>query len=157
MGVANGLNLTSEINRTKVFECPKCKETIDAAETKCRFCGAAIDAEAAEKAAEVMARVNQACSDASYLRIAAVATLVFLGMMFLPFFSWYGTWGFYILVLAVPVMAIRWWGRFFRIETEDHDFIRARRTVAVISLLVFFPFIRILMGIAAGVYGIFAR
>ncbi len=155
--MADGLSLTSEIHRTRVFECPQCKETIDAAEKQCRFCGAAIDAEAAEKAAAVMARVNQACSDASYLRVAAVATLVFLGLMFLPFFSWYGTWGFYILVVAVPVMAMRWWARFFRIETDDHDFIRARRTVAVISLLVFFPFVRLLLGIVAGVYGMFAR
>ncbi len=155
--MADELSLTSEIHRTRVFECPQCKETIDAAQKQCRFCGTSIDAEAAGKAAELMARVNQACSDAGYLRIAAVATLVFLGMMFLPFFSWYGTWGFYILVVAVPVMAIRWWRRFFRIETEDHDFIRARRTVAVISLLVFFPFVRLLLGIAAGVYGMFAR
>jgi hypothetical protein len=155
--MGSDFSLTSEIYKTRVFECPQCKETIDAAQKQCRFCGAPIDAEAAAKAAEVMARVNQACSDASYLRIAAVATLVFLGMMFLPFLSWYGTWGFYILVVAVPVMAIRWWGRFFRIETEDHDFIRARRVVAVISLLVFFPFVRILLGVAAGVYGLFAR
>ena len=118
-----------------IFECPNCKETIDSAQTHCRFCSVAIDPGVAEKAAKTMARVNQACSDASYMKTAAVALLVFFGMMLIPLLSWYGTWGCLILFIAVLVMALRWWIRFGIIETDDSDFVRARRTVAVISLL----------------------
>jgi hypothetical protein len=143
--MANSLSLTSDINRPR--------ETIDTMQTECRFCGAQIDAAEAEKAAELMARVNQACSDASYLRIAAIAILVFLGMMLVPFLSWYGMWSFYFLIFAVPVMAVRWWVRFGFINADDSDFVRGRLTVAVISLLVLFPLIRVLASLFTGIFG----
>jgi hypothetical protein len=140
-----------------IFECPNCKETIDSAQTHCRFCAAAIDPGVAEKAAKTMARVNQACSDASYMKTAAVALLVFFGMMFVPLVSWYGTWGCLILFIAVAVMAVRWWIRFGIIETDDSDFVRARRTVGVISLLLFFPVIRFASVLVAGLFGLGGR
>jgi hypothetical protein len=85
--VANSLSLTSTSTNAGIFECPVCKRTIDASSTKCRFCSATIDPAAAELAAEKMAKVNQACSDASFLRTMALAILAFLGFMFVPFLS----------------------------------------------------------------------
>jgi hypothetical protein len=75
--MANSLSLTSASNNAGIFECPVCKQTIDASSTKCRFCSAAIDPAAAEAAAEKMAKVNQAFSDASFLRTMALSIFVF--------------------------------------------------------------------------------
>ena len=140
-----------------IFECPNCKETIDSAARQCRFCSAPIDPGVAEKAAKTLAKVNQACSDASFMRTAAIALLAFFGMMFVPLVSWYGTWGCLILFVAVLVMVVRWWLRFWHIETEDDDFIRARRTVAVISALLFFPVIRFVSVLAIALFGLGAH
>lgn len=63
-----------------IFECPACKETIDAKAETCRFCGVAVDHESAHKAAALMAKVNQACSDASYMKSTALALPVFFAL-----------------------------------------------------------------------------
>ena len=55
-----------------IFECPNCKQTIDTSADVCRFCGAKVDHEAAQTAAHLLAKVDQACSDASILRYASV-------------------------------------------------------------------------------------
>ena len=111
----------------------------------------------AEKAAKTLARVNQACSDASFMRTAAIALLGTFAMMFVPLVSWYGTWGCLILFVAVLVMVLRLWLRFWSIETEDEDFVRARRTVAVISALLFFPVIRFVSVLAIALFGVGTR
>ena len=48
------------------------------------FLSCCLDAQAAEAAAEVMARVNQSCSDASYLKVMAIAILVAFVLSFVP-------------------------------------------------------------------------
>jgi hypothetical protein len=93
--MANSLSLTSSNNNAGIFECPNCKQTIDASSTQCRFCSAAIDPVAAEAAAEKMSKVNQACSDASFLRTMAISIFVFLGLIFVPFLTWLGMLGSY--------------------------------------------------------------
>jgi hypothetical protein len=118
-----------------VLQCPNCKETIDASSQQCRFCSAAIDPAAAEAAAQVMARVNQACSDSSFLKTAVVTMLIFLGVMFVPFLGLLGVVGFYFLTFAVPVLSIRWWVRFGHIQCDDPDFIRAKRTMLIVTSL----------------------
>jgi hypothetical protein len=55
-----------------------------------------------------MERVNQACSDASYLEIAFVCGLVFLAMALVPFMGLLGIAGYYFLLIAIPVWTIRW-------------------------------------------------
>jgi hypothetical protein len=112
--MANSLSLTSSNNNAGIFECPNCKQTIDASSTQCRFCSAAIDPVAAEAAAEKMSKVNQAC---------------------VPFLTWLGMLGSYFLALAVPFMSVRWWVKFHSIRVDDRDFNRAKTTVIVISVL----------------------
>ena len=133
--MANSLSLTSTSSNAGIFECPVCKQTIDAASTKCRFCAAAIDPATAEAAAEKMAKVNQACSDASFLRTMAISILVFFGVMFIPFMTWLGICGYYFLVFAVPFMSIRWWIKFGALLADDRDFKHARTTVIAVSVL----------------------
>ena len=80
----------------RVLQCPNCKETIDASSEQCRFCSVAIDPIAAERAADVMAKVNQACSDASFLRTAAGAILVAFVFRFLPIVGGLGNLAFLV-------------------------------------------------------------
>ncbi|MFY9855379.1 MAG: hypothetical protein WAK26_16025 [Terracidiphilus sp.] len=123
-------------DQARVFQCPNCKETIDTSAQQCRFCSAAIDPGAAEAAADAMARVNQACSDASYLKVMGVSVPIFLVLIFIPFAGWLGIVGYYFLIFATPVMALRWWMKFRRIATDDREFGRARRTVIIVGALV---------------------
>ena len=74
--MADGLIFDGPSENLDVFECPNCKQTIDTSADVCRFCGAKVDHEAAQKAAHLLARVDQACSDASFLRNAAVTAFL---------------------------------------------------------------------------------
>jgi len=133
--MASKLSLTVASENAGIIECPNCKQTIDVTASQCRFCSAPIDPAAALVAAEKMARVNLACSDASFLRTAAISLLVFLGIMFIPFMGLLGICGYYFLALAVPFLSIRWWVRFHSIREDDPDFKRARTTVIVVSIV----------------------
>ena len=119
-----------------IFECPNCKETIDTRAETCRFCGMKVDHEAARKAAVVMAKVNQACSDASYMRSTALTLPVFFVLQFVPFISSLGRIGFYGITLITPFWALRWWLRYGAIETDDADFRGARNRVKWIGIIV---------------------
>lgn len=131
--MANGLSITFGLNETKIFECPNCKQTIDTSAPQCRFCSALIDPEAAQSAASTMARINRACSDASYLKIAAGALPVFIVLIFVPFLTWLGGFGSLFLLYAIPIGAVVWGIRFWSIKTEDPDFRRAKRTVLTVG------------------------
>jgi hypothetical protein len=137
--MGNSLSLTSSSSSAGIFECPVCRQTIDASSTQCRFCSTVIDPAVAEAATEKMARVNQACSDASFLRTMAVAFLAFIGAMFIPFMGLLGLAGYWFLMFAVPFMTIRWWVKFHAIRADDSDFKRARITVIVVSVLGVLP------------------
>ena len=121
-------------DHARVFQCPVCKETIDTSAQLCRFCSATIDAGAAEAAAEAMAKVNQACSDASYLKVMALAILVSFALSFAPIVGFLGYCGLIFLLFAVPVMVVRWWVKFGKIQSNEADFSRARGTVIAISV-----------------------
>jgi hypothetical protein len=71
----------------------------------------------------------------------AISILVFLGVMFISFLSPAGICGYYFLMFAVPIMAIRWWIRFHAIRADDRDFKRARTTVTIISALCLLPLV----------------
>jgi len=137
--MAKNLSLTGASEQCGVFECPNCKQTIDVSALQCRYCSVTIDSSAAQAAAESMSKINQACSDASFLRTASISIFAFFGMMFVPFFGLLGICGYYFVLFAVPFLAIRWWLRFHGIRTDDHDFRRARTTVIVISALYTLP------------------
>lgn len=138
-----------------IFECPQCKETIDLSADSCRFCGTKVDREAAEKAALVMKKINQACSDSSYMMSSALAIPLFFLLRFLPFFSMVGTVGFIVLLIVLPAWALRWGIKFSSITTDDKDFIRARKNVKMIGItatvllvfLVITPFVVAMLGV----------
>jgi len=150
-GVEGSMSVFDEV---RVFQCPNCNETIDASAQQCRFCSAPVDARAAQAAADVMVKVNQACSDASYLKTAGGAILVAFVFRFVPIVSGLGSLAFLVLLVAVPAMAIRWWIKFSGIVTDETDFHRARRTVAAIGIPVSLVLVIVLLLFVVGIRSI---
>jgi hypothetical protein len=111
----------------QTFPCPNCNEIINDAMEKCPHCSAPVDRQAAAAAGELQSKVNQACSDASYVRTAAFVVWVFLGLSFIPIIPLVG-WGFLFTFVAVLVMIIRWQVKFGGIQTKDPDYPRAKRS-----------------------------
>lgn len=122
------------LHRTSTFACPSCTEIIDAEATCCRYCAAVIDPQTAHAAAEVQDKVNQACSDASYIKITALAMWSFLIASLIPFLPLV-YFGFLFTTVATIVMTIRWQLRFGNLVTYDPDFVRAERNRKTALLL----------------------
>jgi hypothetical protein len=145
--MADGLTIDGPSRQLDVFECPHCKETIDVSADVCRFCGAKVDHEAAAKAAELLATVDQACSDASYLRNTAAIGLTLAGGAFYTILragsrhsgiiDQFGfqniLLGFSVLVMVVaspfPFWSLRWWSKYAKLTSDDDEFQSARATV----------------------------
>lgn len=141
--MADGLTFDGPSEDLDVFECPHCKQTIDTSADVCRFCGAKVDHEAAQKAAHLLAIVDQACSDASVLRNTAVtAFLLVLGVVYallrasrlvLLIGFQNEVLGLCALVLILstpfPIWSLRWWTKFANLTSDDEDFRDSRVTV----------------------------
>jgi len=125
----------------QTFPCPNCGEIINDSMQTCRFCSAPIDPQVASAAAELQSRVNRACSDASFLRTAALAMFGLLALSIVPFISLITYLGFIITFFVVLVLIIRWQIKFGRLQTNDADYARSKRmrTVALILWLVAIP------------------
>ena len=134
--MSDGFTIGAAMGAPTIFSCPSCNETIDSSADACRFCGAAVDHAQAIKAAEILAKVNQACSDASYLRSTALVYPGFFVLRFVPFVSMLGTVGFFGLTFALPIWALRWWLKFAKLDTGDPEFRKARTTVRAVGILV---------------------
>lgn len=145
--MADAINFDGQTADLDVCDCPKCGQTIDASADVCRFCGAKIDHEAAQKAAHLLARVDVACSDASYLRSTVVIVLILLGGVvfallrqprFFVLFGFENTLlGFCVLVLLVsspfPLWTLRWWRKYAALTSDDDDFQSARKVIKSIG------------------------
>lgn len=116
----------------RTFRCPNCNEMISEQATQCRFCSLAIDPGVAELIAGRQEKVNEACSDASYLRRTAMAMYVFLGFALVFTFAY---WGFLITFWTGLVMMIRWQVKFGELITNDPDYAKARRSKTISLLL----------------------
>jgi len=108
--------------------------------TQCRFCSVPVDPGIAAIVAEKQEKTNQACNDASFLRTAAMAMLVFLGVSFIPLIP-FAYWGFLITFVVVVVLLIRWQVKFGSLITSDKDYQKAKRSrnVALILLVLAAP------------------
>ncbi len=152
--MSDGFTIGAASYASTLFPCPNCKETIDSTTDSCRFCGQKVDHEAAQAAAQLLSKINQACSDASYLKSSAFALPVFFVLRFLPIISMLGVIGFIGLTVGIPVWALRWWLKFGGITTDDAEFLRARTTVRLAGiivsiLLVLFVIVPFLIGLLA--------
>jgi hypothetical protein len=100
----------------------------------CAYCGTPVDSAAAATAADNFARVNQSISDASYLKIMAGCAGTFFLIIFVPFLSLLGLFGFRFLEIAIPLMAIRWWVKYRTLTSPDPEFRRARRIALLVGI-----------------------
>ena len=149
--------ILSVFDPVRLLQCPSCKETIDASSQQCRFCLTRIDPVAAQAAADVMAKVNQACSDASFVKTTAWAILVAFAFRFVPIVSGLGSVAFLALLVAVPAMSIRWWVKFAGIATDDSEFRRAKRTVAAIAIPITVVLLAVVILFAVGIVSVLGR
>lgn len=120
----------------RTFPCPNCKEIINDSMTQCRFCSVPVDPNVAQLIADRQEKANHAYSDASYLRTAAIAMYVFLGLSMVPFLP-IVSWGVLIIFIIVIVLLIRWQVRYSGLITDDADFKGARRSwlISLVMLL----------------------
>ena len=115
------------IANPRTFRCPNCNEMINDSMTQCRYCSVPVDPAVAQLIGERQEKANQSYSDASFLRTAAVAMYVFMGLSFIPFLPVVG-WGFLAIFILVLVLLIRWQVKFGRLVTNDADYLKARRS-----------------------------
>jgi Ca2+/Na+ antiporter len=103
--------------------------------TTCKFCSVAVDPGIAALVAERQEKANQAYSDASYLRNAAVGMFVFLsvGLLFTL-----GYVGFLVTFTLTIVLLIRWQMKFGDLLTNDPDYVQAKRSRNIAALLLVF-------------------
>lgn len=119
----------------RVFPCPHCKEFINTSLSECKFCGTAVDYEAAQRAAEIQEQTAKACSDANYLKVTARTMPIFYLVSWVPIVGGSAGWGFLFLLFAVPIMGALWWSRHRTIPTTDPDYKVAKRSVWI-SLII---------------------
>jgi Ca2+/Na+ antiporter len=128
------------ISNPRTFPCPNCNEIINDSMTQCRYCSVPVDPGVAQLIAERQEKANQAYSDASYLRTAAIAMYVFMGLSFIPFIPLVG-WAFLGTFVVVVVLLIRWQVKFGGLQTSDADYKAARKSwiVSLVLLIVAVP------------------
>jgi hypothetical protein len=111
----------------RTFRCPNCSEMINDSMTQCRYCSVPVDPAVAALIADRQAKANHSYSDASFLRTAAFAMYVFLGLSWtglLPFVFFFG---FLVTFFVVLILLIRWQMRYASLITDDPDYKSARR------------------------------
>lgn len=125
---------TTFVDKTRVFPCPNCREIISTAMSHCRYCGVAVDPDKAQAAAAIQDKVGQACSDANYAKIMARALPVLYLIGWIPLLG-VASWGFMFLLVAIPVMLIRWWRKYNALQTGDPDYEQAK-TDTIVALVI---------------------
>jgi len=125
-------------NIPRTFRCPNCNEMINDSMSHCKYCGVEIDPGIASLIADRQEKANQAYSDASYLRNAAVAMFVFLAVGLVLTIGYLG---FVITFLITLVLLVRWQFKFSDLLTNDPDYVKAKRSrnVAAVLLAVAVP------------------
>jgi hypothetical protein len=123
------------LTQPQTFPCPNCNEIINDSVRTCRYCSATVDPQAAAAGAANQSRVNRACSDASFLRTAAVAMFGLLAFSLLPFISNVMYLGSIVTFFLVLILIIRWQINFGRLKTSDPDYQRAKRLRSIAMLL----------------------
>lgn len=123
------------LSQPQVFQCQNCREFINTSMTLCSYCGVAINASAAAAAADVQTSVANACNEASFLKIMARAQVAFLLFSLIPLIGGAAGWGFLFLLIAIPVMLIRWWVKYRNLQTGDKDYEKAKHNTIIAAVI----------------------
>jgi predicted RNA-binding Zn-ribbon protein involved in translation (DUF1610 family) len=143
--MSDGFTIGAASYASTLFECPNCKETIDNTAETCRFCGQPVDHATALQAAQLLSKINQACSDASYMKSCALALPVFFVLRYLPFLAMLGGMGFLGLSIGIPIWALRWWLRYGSLQADDAEFLRARKSVKIAGIAASLAFLLLII------------
>jgi hypothetical protein len=126
----------------RTFRCPNCSEMINDHMTQCRFCSVPVDPGVAALIADRQEKANSAYSDASFLRTAAIAMYVFLGLSWAPLLPFIFFFGLLITFFVVLILLIRWQIRYATLVSDDPDYKSARRSWWIsLALLIGVPVI----------------
>jgi len=122
----------------RTFRCVNCNEMVNDSMTHCRFCSVPIDIGVATLLAERQQKANEAYSDASYVRNAAVTMFVFYAIGLILTMAYFA---FIATFIVVTVLLIRWQVKYGVLVTNDPDYLKARRSknIALLLLIVAFP------------------
>jgi hypothetical protein len=136
---------------SRTFMCPVCGNATNTSQVRCPSCDTLIDSAAAEVAADRLATIDQACSDASFIRIIPPTVLGVilpaLGLILKAGIRLNIPWavGLSSMMLAlycasllmaagmlgVLAMTTRWWFKFSDVRTEDQEFVAAKKWMIV--------------------------
>lgn len=124
----------------RTFRCPNCNEMINDSMKECRYCSVPVDPAVAQLVADRQEQANQACSDASYLRTAALAMYVFLTVSLIPFVPFVSP-AFMIVFVVVVLLLVRWQIKFGGLISSDSDYQAARRSwrTSLVMMIVALP------------------
>ena len=128
------------LSQLRTFRCPNCNEMINDSMQLCPHCSVPLDPAIVGLVAERQEKANQAYSDASFLKTAALAMFVFLGLSLIPFVP-FVYWGFVLTFVVVLVLLIRWQVKFGSLLTNDSDYKLAKRSknIALVLWLIAIP------------------
>ena len=116
----------------RIFPCVNCGEMIYSDSPNCRFCKAPVDRAAAEAAADNQKQVNNAVNLSKWIRNAAGAMWLFVGLgLFLGIASLAATAGIFL----IPAGLIYWQIRYGGLETADADYEKTKRERMIAVLL----------------------
>ena len=119
----------------RIFPCSNCGEIIYSDSLNCRFCKAPVDRAAAEAAADNQKQVNNAVNLSKWIRNAAGAMWVFVGLgLFLGLSFLFAT----AAIFLIPAGLVYWQYRYGGMETADADYEKTKRE-RMIALLLWAP------------------
>jgi len=125
---------TSQIlmsNPRGIFQCTSCHEYINDSMTNCQFCNALVDLTTVESAVKNVNETNKACNDGNYISILARSAVVFYLLSWIPILGAFAGWGFLFVMLAIPILVIRWWVKYLEILTSDKDYQAAKKLILI--------------------------
>lgn len=116
----------SSFGREQTIQCQKCLEFVSSSLTNCEYCGAVISLEAEKVSEDAQSKVASARNDSYFLKLMARALAVSFIAMTFSIFSRMALASFLILLVAVPLMLVRWWVKYRGLQTEEHGYKMAR-------------------------------
>ncbi len=119
----------------QTVQCQNCLEFSDSSLTNCRYCGAVIDFDPLPVEEQVQSKFAQACRDGNLLMVMSRALAVCFIALTFSFLTTLALAGFLILLVAVPLMQVRWWMKYGRLPAENMAYQQARRE-AIVSAVV---------------------
>ncbi len=118
-------------DKPKTFQCLNCGEVINTAMTECAFCGVTLDSKASLATADFQKTLDNACTEARTLKIMALVLVVGYLAVWLPVISNNAIVFFLILFILIPIMLVRWWMVYSRIESKDEPYRKAQRDLII--------------------------